>query len=81
MRGCLVYGLIGGTEEKIGKHDVGNGTVTSQGRPDGGTDVAFELEWLAAPRSERLIVPLTRSFTRRSNGKALRRLKKRLEAG
>lgn len=48
-------------------------------RPGGGTDVAFELEWFAAPRSERLIAPLTRAFARRSNGKALRRLKRQLE--
>ncbi|HEY2714786.1 MAG TPA: SRPBCC family protein [Solirubrobacterales bacterium] len=50
-------------------------------RPGGGTDVAFELEWLAAPRSERLIPPLSRAFIRRSNGKSLRRLKKQLEKG
>jgi hypothetical protein len=50
-------------------------------RPGGGTDLAFKLEWLDAPRSERLITPLTRAFVRRSNGKSLRRLKKQLEAG
>ena len=49
-------------------------------RPGGGTDVAFKLEWLEAPRSERLIAPLTRAFVRRTNGKSLRRLKKMLEA-
>jgi hypothetical protein len=49
-------------------------------RPGGGTDLAFKLEWLEAPRSERLITPLTRAFVRRSNGKSLRRLKKQLEA-
>jgi hypothetical protein len=48
-------------------------------RPGGGTDVAFKLEWLAAPRGERLIAPLNRAFIRRTNGKALRRLKKKLE--
>ena len=57
------------------------GTYYLSDRPDGGTDVAFVLEWLDAPRSERLIAPLTRAFVRRSNGKALRRLKKRLEKG
>lgn len=50
-------------------------------RPGGGTDVAFKLEWLKAPRSERLIAPLTRAFVKRTNGKSLRRLKKKLEAG
>jgi hypothetical protein len=49
-------------------------------RPGGGTDLAFKLEWLGAPRSERLIAPLTRAFVRRTNGKSLRRLKKQLEA-
>lgn len=48
-------------------------------RPGGGTDVAFKLEWLEAPRGERLISPLTRTFVRRTNGKSLRRLKKALE--
>jgi hypothetical protein len=50
-------------------------------RPDGGTDVGFKLEWLETPRSERLIPPLTRTFVRRTNGKALKRLKKQLEGG
>lgn len=50
-------------------------------RPGGGTDVAFKLEWLEAPRGERLISPLTRTFVRRTNGKSLRRLKKQLEKG
>lgn len=57
------------------------GTYYLSDRPDGGTDVAFKLEWLEAPRSERLISPLTRAFVRRSNGKSLRRLKKELEGG
>ncbi len=57
------------------------GTYFLSDRPDGGTDVAFKLEWLAAPRTERLIPPLSRAFLRRSNGKALRRLKKQLERG
>jgi hypothetical protein len=48
-------------------------------RPGGGTDVAFKLEWLEAPRGERLIAPLSRAFIRRTNGKSLRRLKKLLE--
>ena len=55
------------------------GTYYLSDRPDGGTDIAFKLEWLAAPRTERLFPPLTRLFVRRTNGKALRRLKKQLE--
>lgn len=57
------------------------GTYYLSDRPGGGTDVAFELEWLAAPRSECLVPPLTRAFARRTNGKALKRLKKALERG
>jgi uncharacterized protein YndB with AHSA1/START domain len=56
------------------------GTYYLSDRPGGGTDVAFELEWLEAPRGERLIAPLTRAFVRRTNAKSLRRLKKKLEA-
>jgi len=55
------------------------GTYYLSDRPDGGTDVAFKLEWLEVPRTERLAPPLTRLFIRRTNGKALRRLKKQLE--
>lgn len=56
------------------------GTYYLSDRPDGGTDVAFKLEWLAAPRAERLAPPLIRAFARRTNAKALRRLKKQLES-
>lgn len=55
------------------------GTYFLSDRPDGGTDVAFKLEWLAAPRGETLIAPLTRAFLRRSNGKGLKRLRRQLE--
>jgi uncharacterized protein YndB with AHSA1/START domain len=55
------------------------GTYYLSDRPGGGTDVAFKLEWLEAPRGERLIAPLTRAFVRRTNAKSLRRLKKTLE--
>lgn len=57
------------------------GTYYLSDRPGGGTDVAFKLEWITAPRAERLLPPLTRTFVRRSNGKALRRLKKQMERG
>jgi len=46
--------------------------------PDGGTRIAFELEWLDASRAERLIPPLSRAFVRRVNAKAMRRLAKQL---
>jgi hypothetical protein len=57
------------------------GTYYLSDRPGGGTDVEFKLEWLEAPRGERLITPLSRAFVKRTNGKSLRRLKKRLESG
>lgn len=45
----------------------------------GGTDVNFELEWLQAPRTERIAPPLTRAFVSRALGKGLRRMAKQLE--
>jgi uncharacterized protein YndB with AHSA1/START domain len=44
----------------------------------GGTAISFELAWLEAPRSERMIGPITRAVTRSANQKALRRLSERL---
>lgn len=54
------------------------GTYRLEELPGGQTKVSFELEWLAAARSERLCPPLTREFVRRPNGKAMRRLAKQL---
>jgi len=39
-----------------------------------GTKITFELVWLEAPLSERLMAPITRSVVGRANAKALRRL-------
>ncbi len=55
------------------------GTYLLAERADGGTDVSFELAWLQAPRSERMLPPLTRAFLRRALGKGMRRLAKQLE--
>ncbi len=55
------------------------GTYQLVGLPDGGTKVSFELAWVDASRLERLAPPLTRAFTRRANGKAMRRLAKQLK--
>jgi hypothetical protein len=55
------------------------GTYRLEGRPGGGTDISFELAWIAAPRSERLLPPLSRLFMRRANGKGMRRLAKQLD--
>jgi hypothetical protein len=55
------------------------GTYLLGERPDGGTDVTFELAWLRAPRSERLAPLLARAFVRRVTTKAMRRLTKELD--
>jgi Polyketide cyclase / dehydrase and lipid transport len=54
------------------------GTYRLRGLPGGGTEISFELEWLAAARAESLIPALTRAFIRRPNAKAMRRLARQL---
>ena len=63
-------------EETVGAHGKRRtrGTYTLDELPDGGTDVHFQLEYLAAPLSERLAAPLMRAYMRRANAKAMRRL-------
>jgi len=56
------------------------GTYELQPTADGGTRIAFTLEWLEAARAERLCPPLTRAFIRRPNAKALRRLAAQLDS-
>jgi hypothetical protein len=55
------------------------GTYVLEPEGEGGTRVSFTLEWLQAPRSERLAPFLARAFVKRVNGKAMRRLAKLLE--
>jgi hypothetical protein len=55
------------------------GTYTLTERPDGGTEVSFEMAWEQAPRTERALPPLTRAFLRRALGKGMKRLAKELE--
>ncbi len=77
----LESGPRGSVEEAVsadGKRRT-RGTYRLDDRPDGGTAIAFELEWIEAPRSERIAPFLTRAFMRRVTGKAMRRLAKRLE--
>jgi uncharacterized protein YndB with AHSA1/START domain len=57
------------------------GTYRLAKLPDGDTEVSFETEWVEAPRSERLVPPLTRIFQRRALGTSLKRLAKQLEKG
>jgi hypothetical protein len=55
------------------------GTYTLEELRGGGTKVDFEMAWLEAPRSERLVPPLSRVFLRRALNKGMRRLTKQLE--
>lgn len=57
---------------------VTQGTYVLEPADGGGTSISFELAWLQAPRSERLMGPITRAVTRSANAKALRRLSERL---
>jgi uncharacterized protein YndB with AHSA1/START domain len=57
------------------------GTYRFESLPDGGTKISFELAWIETPKSERLAPPLARTFMRRANGKAMRRLAKQLDKG
>ena len=56
------------------------GTYVLEEVPGGGTRISFELVWLAAPVSERLVAPLTRWVVRRNNQRSLRRLAEQLDA-
>jgi Polyketide cyclase / dehydrase and lipid transport len=57
------------------------GTYTLSELPGGGTEIVFELEWLKAPRSERIVPAVSRAFLRRALGKAMKQLAKQLERG
>lgn len=50
------------------------GTYVLEELPGGGTAISFELAWLQAPLSDRLIAPLARALLKRGNAKAMRRL-------
>lgn len=51
------------------------GTYTLRDGADGGTDVQFQLEYLAMPLRERLMSPLLRAWLQRGNAKAMERLR------
>jgi len=64
------------TEESIGAKGKRrtHGTYTFEELPHGGTRITFELVWLEAPLSERLMAPVARRVVGRANAEALRRL-------
>lgn len=55
------------------------GTYTLTERPDGGTEISFEMAWEQVPRSERVLPALSRAFIKRALAKGMRRLAKQLE--
>ena len=59
----------------------GQGTYTLQDLPGGGTRIAFEYRWIVAPLTDRIAAPLVRSFLRRTNDTAMRRLAEQLAGG
>jgi hypothetical protein len=56
------------------------GTYVLEELPGGDTMIRFELAWVEAPMSERLIAPITRAITRRANARSLQRLADALKA-
>jgi hypothetical protein len=50
------------------------GTYGLDALPGGGTNVRFEFAYVEGPLSERLVVPLMRSWLKRGNARAMRRL-------
>jgi hypothetical protein len=55
------------------------GTYRLEERPDDGTIIEFELEWLESTLLDRLTAPIARSVVRKGNLRALQRLRVRLE--
>jgi hypothetical protein len=60
---------------------VGEGTYLLDALPDGGTRISFEYRWIVTPMIDRLSAPLARSFIRRNNETAMRRLAEQLLDG
>jgi hypothetical protein len=68
------------TEEAVsagGKRKT-RGTYMLSDRADGGTDIRFQLEYLAMPGGEKVVSPLLRAWLARANQKAMDRLQDRL---
>jgi len=66
------------TAAKAGR--VGQGTYTLRPNADAGTHIEFEYRWLVAPLLDRLTAPFVRSYLRRNNTTAMRRLSELLTA-
>ena len=79
------FEVLESDDERIVEEGVGNGgkrvtrgTYRFRDLPNGGTAIEFEFEWVRMSKAERLAPPLMRTFMKRVNGKALRRLAKQL---
>jgi uncharacterized protein YndB with AHSA1/START domain len=56
------------------------GTYTLERIASGGTRITFEYRWIVTPLVDRLTAPLARTFIRRTNETAMRRLAEQLVA-
>jgi uncharacterized protein YndB with AHSA1/START domain len=56
----------------------GQGTYVLEELPSGGTRITFEYRWIVTPTVDKLTAPLARSFIRRTNETAMRRLAEQL---
>jgi uncharacterized protein YndB with AHSA1/START domain len=56
----------------------GQGTYVLEPLATGGTRITFEYRWIVTPVIDRLTAPLARSFIRRNNTIAMRRLAEQL---
>jgi hypothetical protein len=64
------------TAAKAGR--TAEGTYVLEERPGGGTRITFEYRWIVTPLADRLTAPLARTFIRRANTTAMRRLAEQL---
>jgi uncharacterized protein YndB with AHSA1/START domain len=64
------------TAAKAGR--TAQGTYVLEERPGGGTRITFEYRWIVTPLADRLTAPLARTFIRRANTTAMRRLAEQL---
>jgi uncharacterized protein YndB with AHSA1/START domain len=72
--------IVEAGESAHGKRET-RGTYRFTEVDGGGTKIEFELEWLKAPRTERLLPFVSRNFMGRALGKSMKKLAALLEEG
>jgi uncharacterized membrane protein len=72
--------IVEAGESAHGKRET-RGTYRFTELPGGGTRIEFELAWVKAPRTERLVPFVSRAFMERALGKAMKTLAALLEEG